>query len=101
MQIDNNELELESMKMFKSGDKVRAHELEDKFIEQFRESKRRGEDHCSCTVKTCKHHGRCMDCIAIHRGHRDHLPNCLHSMANEKLKSLVSLTESKLDEPKR
>ncbi|QQO08499.1 hypothetical protein [Breznakiella homolactica] len=98
MKIDNNELELESMEMFRCGDKKRAHELEDEFIRQFRESKRNREDHCSCPVATCKHHGRCMECVAIHRGHRDHLPNCLHDMVNEKLRKIVSVTESSLNE---
>ncbi|MDL2233914.1 DUF6485 family protein [Ruminococcaceae bacterium OttesenSCG-928-L11] len=96
MKIDNNSIELEAIAMLRQGNDERGHQLEDEFIRQFHESKRNGEDHCSCQVATCKHHGHCMDCVAIHRAHRDHLPNCFHDMVNEKYRDLLALTESTL-----
>jgi len=50
------------------------------------------QKHCSCK-QPYKHHGKCMECVVMHRAHRGHLPYCFHSMVNERLEKLSELTE--------
>lgn len=38
-------------------------------------------------------HGNCKECVAIHRAHQEHVPNCMRAMINNKLKVLSELTE--------
>jgi len=87
--IDNNRLEMEAMAMFKTGDMEKARQLQNTFLEEVRNS---GEDHCSCPVP-CEHHGHCVDCVVMHRGHGDHLPHCFREMVNKRLAALSALTE--------
>lgn len=54
-----------------------------------------GVDYCSCP-ESCPHHGKCWECVLIHRGHRDHLPYCFWDMINERLYNLQRLTEGSL-----
>jgi len=89
MVIDNNETEKQAMEAFRSGDDATGHRLQNRFLSEVRAS---GQDHCSCTVK-CRHHGHCVDCVVIHRGHQDHLPSCFNSMVNLKIAALSALTE--------
>lgn len=51
------------------------------------------EDHCNCTNRSCKYHGKCLECVAIHRAHQDHLPFCMQDMLNQKIRDLSALTE--------
>lgn len=41
----------------------------------------------------CEWHGRCRECVALHRYHKDHVPACLQPFINEKLKALVKIGE--------
>lgn len=91
MKIDNNEIEKKAMAAFRAGDRETGHKIQDEFVSQFREAYA-DQDHCSCK-KPCKYHGKCKECVAIHRAHRDHLPNCFHSMINERIKIMSELTE--------
>lgn len=95
MDIDNNELEKRSMQVSRQGDRALGVKLEDEFLAQFREYSSHN-DHCSCTA-ACRHHGNCKECVAIHRAHRDHLPNCFHDMVHEKLVGVSALIEYKLE----
>lgn len=95
MKIDNNPIEIEAMAAFRCGDGDEGNRLQDKFLSEFHDSLKRKEDFCPCTAD-CKHHGRCMDCVTIHRGHDDHLPNCLHAMLNRRIKKLSELSEHTL-----
>ena len=92
MVIDGNEKETQAMLAFNAGDKKLARELEQEFLDELKEMKAAGGDHWSCK-EPCRHHGDCVSCVAMHRAHRDHLPNCFHDMVNERLLSLSSLTE--------
>lgn len=92
MKIDSNPIEMEAMEAFHRGDGSEGNRLQDKFLEEFHESLKRGEDFCTCTAD-CKHHGRCMDCVTIHRGHDDHLPYCMQAMLNRRLEKLSELSE--------
>jgi len=87
--IDNHPTEKEAMACFLSGETKKANKLQDAFLAEVKKS---GEDHCSCKAK-CKHHGHCVDCVIIHRGHGRHLPACFHDMVNVRLEKLSGLTE--------
>ena len=76
MTIENNPIEVEAMQAYKAGDIDKAHQLEAEFVRRFQEAFPEGTDHCSCE-EACRWHGMCRECIAIHRAHGDHLPNCL------------------------
>lgn len=56
-----------------------------------------GQDHCNCP-NDCPHHGKCFECVVIHRGHRDHLPYCFWSIVNESLYAAQRMTEGSLKE---
>ena len=87
--IDNNRLEMEAMALFKKGEDERACQLQDKFLEEVKNS---GEDHCNCPV-SCKHHGNCVECVIIHRGHGDHVQHCFRDMVNKRIEALSGLSE--------
>ncbi|MCL5072761.1 MAG: LPS biosynthesis protein [Actinobacteria bacterium] len=89
MDIDNNELEKKALDYFRKKNDKKGEQLQKEFLENV---KRSGQDYCSCTIK-CRYHGKCVDCVIIHRGHRDHLPNCFHDMVNDKINQLSCLTE--------
>ena len=36
------------------------------------------------------------ECVAIHRAHQEHVPNCMRPLLNKKLKLLSELTEHTL-----
>lgn len=91
MKIDGNPAETEAMRLFHLGENEKAGRIQDGFISELRESMKKGGDHCSCK-NACKFHGRCAECVAIHRGHRDHLPDCFKDMVNEKLRAVNALT---------
>ncbi len=96
MQIDGNEVQKNATDAFNRGDKAEAYLLQDEFVDMLHHSLEANEDHCNCTKKGCKYHGKCLECVAIHRAHREHLPYCMQSMVNEKLMSLSALTEHSL-----
>ena len=50
------------------------------------------KDHCPCK-KACRYHGNCKECVAVHRAHQEHVPNCMRPIINAKIKLLSELTE--------
>ena len=48
---------------------------------------------CTCPHTLCEWHGRCRECVALHRYYRDHVPACLQLFINEKLKEIVKIGE--------
>lgn len=92
MQIDNNETEKRAMQSFHAGDRPRGLAIQDEFVAELHAFREQGGDHCTCK-KACKFHGKCIECVAIHRAHGDHLPNCFHNMVNERVRALSALTE--------
>jgi hypothetical protein len=48
---------------------------------------------CTCTQTLCEWHGRCRECIALHRYHKDHVTACLQTFINEKRKEIVKIGE--------
>ena len=96
MIIDGNEKEKAAMKEFHKGNREKGLILQEEFASEFRKEFAQ-KDHCSCT-KSCRYHGNCKECVAIHRAHQEHLPNCFRTMINEKIKILSELTEHTIKE---
>jgi len=48
---------------------------------------------CTCTQTLCEWHGRCRECIALHRYYKDHVPACLHSFINDKIREIAKIGE--------
>ncbi len=48
---------------------------------------------CSCPNVKCEWHGRCTECVALHRHYKNHLPVCLQPIVTEKLKELAATVE--------
>jgi hypothetical protein len=48
---------------------------------------------CTCPNTLCDWHGKCKECVALHRFHNDHIPVCLQPIINEKLKDLINVVE--------
>lgn len=91
--IDDHEMEVRAMAMFRRGEGKAASALQDEFLALV---KALGEDHCTCP-SACKFHGKCVECVVLHRGHGDHLPHCFHKMVNRRLEGLSALTENSLE----
>lgn len=87
--VDDNDLEQKAMELFRSGNPVEARRLQEEFLRQVMAS---AEDLCSCP-SGCEYHGRCIECVVIHRGHGDHLPHCFRNMVNRRIEGLSELTE--------
>jgi hypothetical protein len=91
MKIDGNEKEKLAMAAFHRGDRAEGHVLQDEFASAFREAYKE-KDHCSCP-KSCRYHGNCKECVAIHRAHEEHVPNCMRPLVNKKIRLISELTE--------
>ena len=70
--------------------------LQEEFAAAFREEYK-DKDHCPCK-KACRYHGNCKECVAIHRAHQEHVPNCMRPIINAKIKLLSELTEHTIAE---
>ena len=91
MIIDGNEIEKAAMKEFHRGNRKEGLRIQEEFASAFREEYKE-KDHCPCK-KACRYHGNCKECVAIHRAHQEHVPNCLRPMLNQKIRLLSELTE--------
>lgn len=91
MIIDGNPKEKEAMAAFHRGDRPEGLRLQEEFAAAFRVEYRE-KDHCPCK-KACRYHGNCKECVAIHRAHQEHVPNCMRDMLNQKIRQLSQLTE--------
>lgn len=91
MIIDGNEIEKRAMEEFHKGNRKEGLRIQEEFAAEFREEFKE-KDHCSCK-KACRYHGNCKECVAIHRAHQEHVPNCMRPIINVKLKALSELTE--------
>lgn len=93
--VDDHELERKAMELFRSGDAARARQLQEEFLQEIMAV---GRDLCSCP-SGCAYHGRCVECVMIHRGHGDHLPHCFRNMVNRRIEVLSGLTEHSCEAP--
>lgn len=94
MKIDDNEIELKALECFGKGENKAAHELQKEFLNAIKTS---CKDSCSCPEK-CRYHGKCWECVMIHRGHGDHLPFCFWSMVKRKIDPLATLAGHRVEE---
>ena len=92
MIIDGNEKEKRALEAYHAGDIATYRALQDEFVSEVREAIANKQNICPCKV-ACKYHGRCQECVAMHRAHRDHLPMCFQSIVNERIAALSALTE--------
>ncbi len=91
MIIEGNKKEIEAMEQFHKGNRQEGLKLQEEFAAAFREEYK-NKDHCPCR-KVCRYHGNCKECVAIHRAHQEHVPNCMRPIINTKIKLLSELTE--------
>lgn len=94
MVIENHPKELAAMEEFHKGNREEGLRLQEEFAAEFRKEYKE-KDHCSCK-KACRYHGNCRECVAIHRAHQEHVPNCMRPILNKKFKLLSELTEHTL-----
>lgn len=94
MKIEGNQKELDAMVEFHKGNRVEGLRLQEEFAAKFRKEYK-DKDHCPC-LKACRYHGNCKECVAIHRAHQEHVPNCMRPLINKKLKLMSELTEHTL-----
>lgn len=93
MKIDNHPVECKAMELFLRGERIEGEAFQDNFVAELKEAISCGEQHCTCPKLSCKYHGNCLVCVAIHRGHGNHLPFCLQDMLNKRIHELSQLTE--------
>ena len=86
--IDDNPEYKKSIRLFKEGEYEKVRQMEKKFVEEALQLK----DHCPCT-EACRWHGKCKECVIIHRGHQDHLPKCMQPILLKQIKGLAHLAE--------
>ena len=91
--IDKNKTCIQAMDSFLEGNRSEGERLLKVFLKEVEES---GGDHCPCP-EACRHHGKCKECVMIHRGHAHHLPYCFRQMLNDRIEELSVLTEHSLD----
>jgi len=48
---------------------------------------------CSCPNTLCDWHGKCKECVALHRYHNDYVPSCLQPIIADKIKALAGVAE--------
>ena len=48
---------------------------------------------CSCPNTLCDWHGKCKECVALHRHYNDHIPACLQPLIADKIKALAGVCE--------
>ena len=94
MKIEGNQKELDARVEFHKGNRVEGLRLQEEFAAEFRKEYK-DKDHCPC-LKACRYHGNCKECVAIHRAHQEHVPNCMRPLINKKLKLMSELTEHTL-----
>jgi hypothetical protein len=49
---------------------------------------------CPCVQTRCEWHGKCFECVLIHRTKKHHLPECFQPLFKEKIKQLAKMIES-------
>ena len=56
---------------------------------------------CTCPKTKCEWHGKCTECVAIHRFYKDHIPNCMQQFVNEKIKEIAKIGELNISEKQK
>lgn len=53
---------------------------------------------CPCPNTMCDWHGKCRECVALHRYHGDHVPFCLQPILRDKVKALADTCEMEISQ---
>jgi len=48
---------------------------------------------CTCPNTLCDWHGKCKECVALHKHHNDHIPVCLQPIIDGKIQALANAAE--------
>ena len=48
---------------------------------------------CTCPKTKCEWHGKCYECVLIHRVNQEHVPNCLQPIITNKIRELAKAAE--------
>lgn len=48
---------------------------------------------CTCPNVLCDWHGKCKECVALHRYNNDHIPVCLQPIVNDQIIKLAKTAE--------
>ena len=48
---------------------------------------------CTCPNTLCDWHGKCKECVVLHRHFNDHVPFCLQPLIADKIKALAGVVE--------
>ena len=48
---------------------------------------------CTCPKVKCEWHGNCYECVLIHRVNKDHVPNCLQPILENKIREIAKAAE--------
>jgi hypothetical protein len=69
----------------------------DKFIKSIEVSrdiiKSGKHDKCQCSQTKCEWHGKCFECVMIHRVKKKHLPECLQPILKDIISNLAKTIE--------
>lgn len=90
--IDGNEKAARIMPLYHEGKRAESSALEEEVLADIKAS---GQDLCSCPIVACSRHGNCVDCILLHRAHRDHLPCCMWDMVKARVEQPNGLCDHK------
>ena len=70
------------------------------YYEQVRKNRELAADpsitRCTCPNPLCDWHGKCTECVALHRHHGDHVPFCLQPILTEKIKAIAATIEMEI-----
>ncbi|HOQ76481.1 MAG TPA: hypothetical protein PK369_07950 [Thermoclostridium sp.] len=56
---------------------------------------------CPCPKVKCEWHGKCRECVALHRYYKDHVPNCFQLYINDKIKAIARIGELEVVEKEK
>jgi hypothetical protein len=48
---------------------------------------------CSCPKIRCERHGKCKECVTLHRFFQDHIPNCFQTFIKDHIVHLSRIVE--------
>ena len=68
-------------------------ELYDLILEEREFVKDPANTRCICPETLCEWHGKCKECVALHRYHNEHIPKCLQPIIREKVKTIAATIE--------
>ncbi len=75
-------------------------EQKDSFVELYKELRELTQPDkiapCPCPAVRCEFHGRCMECVMIHRTYKEHVPACMRPILLDKVKALAEAVECSL-----